>query len=138
MYHIVYTYRGEEYSVYVTCDGKKYTYAKRPIDAERAAYIKQKQEEIGSLKAPSSALKGWGIILLVAGILITLFGGTVMILAALAGVAMLIVYANKNSQNKKVGDELKRQLEAFEAQAAQAKQQFISADKPLRGIYSPF
>ncbi len=138
IYHIVYRYNNQEYSLYITADGKSSYYESRPLDAQRTAFFTEKSEQLKALKRFETGATKWGIILLIAGIILgLLFTKWFWVLAA-GGIGLIVLGVKKSNENKAAIQEVERQIAEFKQQADDAKRQFTSANKPLLGIYSPY
>jgi len=132
LYRVVYRYNDNEYSVWITGDGKKFFHDGIPEDQVRKNTLAQKQRDL-------AAIPKRGLIAYVIGIATCVFAAIIIHLSALAGLALfvpLLIY--QMIQNKKFDEQrsiAKIDIENFQSQLPTIIQEFIDEEKSLHGIY---
>lgn len=129
LYHIVYKFNGQEYSVWVKGDGSDYCYDELPVDQNRKSLYLQKQQELESIPLKTGGFK-IGLWVCVIAALFT--KGISLIGAVVFGV---LIFLKKKEYNTKV-EQAKSEIHALDAQAADAVQEFKAKKQALNGIYS--
>ncbi|MCD7929385.1 MAG: hypothetical protein LUF86_04410 [Clostridiales bacterium] len=137
IYRITFVYKGTEYVMYISGDGKWYLCDKVPVDTERQKFLEEKERARDSISPPKIGTKLIVIAYIVGliGCLFSPFAGIIIFAIAI----VLTVFRVRQGSAYKVGREkIQQEINEFNAQAEQAKQRFITEDRPLKGIYSPY
>lgn len=129
VYHIVYEYNGQRYSVYVTGDGQNYIYDDAPVDNQRQEMLNEKQTAMSSIKNNHKWFV-WGMIICT---VLALFTSGITLIGT---VICAVLYFKFKGDYKKQQATCQQDMDAFYAEAEQAKQNFLQQHRPLQGIYS--
>ena len=140
LYHVVYNYGGQEYSMWTTGDGLKNCYDKLPIDLKRKAVYDEKKASAAGSKKKLGCAAYIGTIVLAIIIGMVIGGSTTADTGLVWGFLLTLIAA---TACKVIGEVLpNRQLDmakedfiAFDAQRKSVIQRFHDQKKPLRGIY---
>ncbi|MCD7708236.1 MAG: hypothetical protein LUI02_00005, partial [Clostridiales bacterium] len=134
IYRITFTYQGREYKVYVSGDGQKFYCTDVPVDTEGANFIAAKQNEKEQMK-PHVLHIAIPIIVLIIGIIClcaVIPLGIILIIVAIAGFVFRVIQKRKYNEAQAA---IQAEIDAVVAQRQQVVQNFISANRRLRGIY---
>jgi len=146
LYHIVYKYGNQEYSIWVSGDGKKVINEGLPVDPQRDITIEEKRKTLNAVPANNTGKFITGLVLSIIAAGISIFiaiNGTMgawVAFGIFVGLSVLFGFLIPSAKRKgKSRDEdrakAKKELEDFEALLPAAVQKFKDQKKPLRGIY---
>jgi len=157
LYHVVYTYDGQEYSMWTTGGGKTVLHDKLPTDSQRQKVLAEKQQLLASIPETSSLPQsnvGCFVCLVIACVIgaYVAFSNAAMLWAGLfvAGTVLfgaMLPSAHKKgkvldaqrAEDQKILDarraEAKKDIEDFETLLPTVVQRFKEQKKALRGIY---
>ena len=132
LYRIVYQYEGQEYYIYVTGDGKHYTYDQTPVDEQRVNQYRALQDKRNSVdeKRGMNTLIIVGIVVCAIAAIFT-FGITLLPAAGLG----YLLYKNKKAYSDNVSA-VDAEISALDDQRRQALQEFNNNQQTLQGLYS--
>ena len=143
LYRVVYTYNGNEYSLWTTGNGKKTCHEGMPEDQSRKTAINEKTQAKAAVTLKTGLLTFglWiGIITMIMGLLAA-FGhaGAASLILLLPGLALAILCGIKRSKKKEAHTaqcgKIQKEIDEIVAQATNEAQKFKSQKKALRGIY---
>jgi len=145
LYRVVFKYGGEEYSLWLSGDGKDFRTDGMPVDHQRDAQLNAKRQamesEVASVPVPSTGkFTGgfWGCI--GGGLLLGAIIHPILILLGIGGAVYFKIAKSKmmapyHSKCTEIRGRHQAGIDEFEAQASRALQQFRDRRQPLRGVY---
>jgi len=148
VYRIVFAYRGQDFTVWMSGDGENAYHEGLPEDMHRKMALdnrKQSMErEMASIPVPKTggltagmwSCIGVGVLFFFVPMPVSIIG---FVLAAVGAVIFGVQRAKKikpyNAYRASIQERIKNDIEAYNAQTSYAVQQFKSQKKALRGIY---
>ena len=135
VYQITYRYKGQEYYLYVTGDGRAYYYDSLPNDATRVTKAQAMQDELKAVKDKSWIAPVAGIAL---GILLLVVRAGFLPAVIVCALVWIVGKIFLGKQPKAEREAIKARIDAFNREPEEAKQRFLSSGRRLRGIYSNF
>ena len=133
IYQITYRYKGKEYYLYVTGDGRGYYYDELPTDASRVEKAKALQSELNSVKDISWLAPVSGIAL---GILLLVLKVPFIVALAIGAVVWIVLKIVLGKKPKQERAAIQARIDAFNREPAEAMERFRSSGRRLKGIYS--
>ncbi|MBQ6264484.1 MAG: hypothetical protein IJK60_03455 [Clostridia bacterium] len=136
IYHIIYKYKEKEYSVYVSGDGKRYTFSEVPVDEERQSKIDSKLEDIKNVPN-KTILPIIGIVVSAIVALLTFNSGHtfIAILGVIAAIACVVFFFIKKNEHDSAAAVIQQELDAYMEQATKIQNDFKQKGRKLKGIY---
>ena len=133
IYQITYRYKGQEYYLYVTGDGRGYYCDSLPNDESRVAKAQALQNELRAVKDKSWIAPVAGIAL---GVLLIALKASFIAAAIVCAVVWIVLKIILGRQPKAERAAIQAKIDAFNREPEEAMQRFISSGRRLNGIYS--
>ena len=134
VYRVVYTYNGEEYSLWFSGDGKEYWCDRLPIDPERQRVIAEKQQQLAAI--PAAKGKTVPIILIVLGVLLSFCTWGLTLIMTVIGIVLLVVNAKKDKETEPLRIQAQEELNFVRSQYSNVVKEFKARKQPIKGIYA--
>ncbi len=133
IYQITYRYKGKEYYMYVTGDGRAFYYEDLPNDTSRVTKAKALQDELNAVKDISwlSYVAGIGLFILLLVVKVPFLVSLIIGAVVLFGLKFFL--GRKPAADRKA---IQARIDAFNREPEEARQRFMSSGRRLKGIYS--
>lgn len=128
LYHVVFKYNNEEYSVWFTGDGEKAFSERLPEDIQRKNILSELLRKRESIQLKTGGLK-FGMYACIIGALFTKG------ISLIGAIIFAVLRFKKKKEYQAKLDLAQKEINEFEAQSINAVKQFQMQKKALRGIY---